>query len=60
MKIKYIHFSDPETEKIYDTEVSLLRNPFIHKTQEEFDQFELENMERDKNKGYILSYEVIG
>lgn len=59
MKIKYVHFSEPENEKIYDTEVALKRNPSIHKTQEEFDQFELRHMERDKSKGYILSYEII-
>lgn len=63
MKIKYIHFSEPNKVKIYDTEVALKKNPFldpfIRMTQEEFDKMELEHMERDKQKRHILSYEIV-
>lgn len=59
MKIKYIHSSNPNKEKIYDTEKALKNNSFIKKSQEDFDKLELENMERDKQKGYIISYEVL-
>lgn len=59
MRIKYVHFSEPNKEKIYDTVKSLKNNPFIKKTQEEFDQFELEKMRKDKERGHILSYEVL-
>lgn len=59
MKIKYVHFSEPNKEKIYDTVKALKNNPFIKKTQEEFDQFELGRMAVDKERGHILAYEVI-
>ena len=61
MKIKYIHFSEPETEKIYDT-VKVFHNPNnprVFKTQEEFDAFELEHFAKDKERGTIISYEII-
>lgn len=56
MKIEYIHFSEPNKVKIYDTEVALKKNAFIRMEQEEFDKLELEHMRRDKEKDYILSY----
>ena len=59
MKIKYIHFSEPNKTKIYDTKIALKKNPFYRMTQEEFDKLELSNMEENKQKGYVLSYEVI-
>lgn len=59
VKIKYRHLSEPEKEKIYDTVKSLRNNPFIDKTQEEFDKFELERMSALHNAGIIISYEVI-
>ena len=59
MKIKYIHFSEPNITKIYDTKIALKKNPFYRMTQEEFDKLELANMERNKKKGHVLSYEVI-
>lgn len=55
MIIKYIHASEPETEKTYDTEKSLKNNPFIHKTQKEFDEWELEKFKRDE---HIVWFEV--
>ena len=71
MKIKYVHFSEPEKEKIHDTEIAYQKRNFIslktglidmeklRQTQEEFDIQQVEFMERDKKKGYILSYEVV-
>jgi len=59
MKIKYVHFSEPNEEKIYDTEDALRKNPFYKMTQEKFDELELKHMERDKEKGHILSYEIL-
>lgn len=59
MKIKYRHFSEPDVEKIYDTEKALKNNPCIHMTQEEFDQHELKQMEIDKIQSRILEYKII-
>lgn len=59
MLIKYIHFSEPEREKIYDTEKALRNNPFINKSQEEFDVWTMERFAKDKDGGLILSYEIL-
>lgn len=59
MIIKYVHFSEPEKEKLYDTVKALKNNPFIEKTQEEFDEFELNKFAADKEAGKILLYEII-
>ena len=65
MKIKYVHWSEPDREKIFDTEQAYrnsagLRNLLNDtRTQEECDAWELKHLEEDKQKGYILSYEVM-
>ena len=59
MKIQYIHISDPENAKIYDTELSLKRNPFIQKSQKEWDKHELARMEKNKQEKLILDYKVL-
>ena len=59
MKIRYTHISDPDTEKIYDTEISLKRNSFIKMSQEDWDKHELEKMNKDKKNGLILSYRIM-
>ena len=59
MLIKYIHFSEPEREKIYDTEKALRNNPFINKSQKEFDVWTMERFAKDKDGGLILSYEIL-
>ena len=59
MKIKYKYFSEPNKTKTYDTKIALKKNPFYRMTQEEFDKLALSNMEKDKQKRHILSYEVI-
>lgn len=68
MKIKYVHFSEPEKEKVLDTKnsyrghVNFVRMFFPDtspKTPEEWDAFELSKLKRELEKGYILSYEAI-
>ena len=59
MRIKYVHKSNPKETRIHDTEKAKRNNPFIRKTQEEFDKFTLNLMEKDKANGYILSYEIL-
>ena len=65
MKVKYMHIADPGVEKIHDTVKSLQGCiGLIHacgsdRTQEEWNQEELQRFERDLQKGIILSYEVI-
>ena len=58
MKIKYTWFDEPNKEKVYDTEKALKNNPFIKRTQSDFDKMELESMERKKQQGLVLSYEI--
>ncbi|MEE1302261.1 MAG: hypothetical protein UHD64_05695 [Bacteroidales bacterium] len=62
MIIKYIHISDPITEKFYDTE-QVFNNPNngprVFKTQQEFDAFELKHFAEDKERGIIIAYEII-
>ena len=60
MLIKYIHVSEPEREKMHDTVKALKNNPFITKSQKEFDDFTLRKLAEDKQKGIIISYEVVG
>lgn len=59
MIIKYVHVSEPEREKIHDTTLVLKNNPFITKSQKEFDDFTLRKMAEDKERGIIISYEVV-
>ena len=59
MLIKYIHASEPEREKMHDTVKALKNNPFITKSQKEFDDFTLHKLAEDKNKGIIISYEIV-
>lgn len=70
MKIKYIHFTEPEKEKVCDS-VALnerdtnFRRAFFSgpwdpmRPQEKYDKYLLEKMEKDKEMGYILSYQVM-
>lgn len=55
MILKYVHVSDPNVEKEYDTIKALKNNPFISMAQYEFDQMEMERMDTDKN---IISWNV--
>lgn len=58
MLIEYIHFSEPNRVKVYDT-VKSRKNNYIKMTQEDWDKHELKKMEEDKNKGHIISYKII-
>lgn len=62
MFIKYIHASEPETEKIYDT-VKVYNNPNngprVFNAQKDFDAFELQHFAKDKEKGIVISYEIV-
>lgn len=67
MKILYVHASDPQREKTYDTVKSLQNCRGLielvfgdKKTQEEWDKEELGRFERDFRKGLVLSYSIIG
>ena len=59
MLIKYTHWSESEREKTYDTVKALKNNPFINRSQEEFDAWTMERLAKEKEGGFILSYEVI-
>ena len=59
MKIKYTHIAEPNKVKTLDTVLTLKNNPFITATQAEHDKFELRKFKEDKEKGLIMSYEVI-
>ena len=65
MKIKYVHISDPETEKVHDTEKAMRNNMGMIRafggtpSQEVWDGFELDKFKQDKEKGLILWYEVL-
>ena len=56
MIIKYIHESEPNVEKTYDTVKALKNNPFIDMTQEKFDRMEINKMQHDEN---IISFEIV-
>lgn len=56
MKIAYVHTSNPDIEKVYDTVKSLQNNPFIQKTQEMFDAEELIKFGSDM---HIIKYRII-
>lgn len=68
MKIKYIHFSEPKKEKIFDTQQAYKNMQFAindantklyKKSQKEFDEMYQEIFAEDKKKGVVLSYEII-
>ena len=61
MKIKYVWHEDPDTEKIIDTVYELLRIPFLIEplSQEMYDKFIMNKLQRDEADGKILRYEVI-
>lgn len=68
MKIKYVHFSEPEKEKFFDTQktyrshvnFNLMFFPGTNPmTPEEWDAFELSKLKKKLEQGHILSYQVI-
>lgn len=59
MIIEYVHKSNPNRVKTCDTQKSLMNSPpFGAIPLEEWNRQELERMERDKQKGLILRYEI--
>lgn len=61
MKVRYVHSSNPEISKVYDTDKSYDNNLFATapKTRKQWAEEELGRFERDKRKGLILEYEVM-
>lgn len=66
MKIKYVHISDPNTEKVMDSRKQQREDEIIgrifrseRKTPEEYDRYLLEKLEKDKTKGLIIRYEIV-
>lgn len=66
MKIKYVHSSDPMTEKTMDSRKQQREDEIIgrifsseRKTPEEYDRYLLEKLEKEKAEGRIIRYEVV-
>lgn len=65
MLIKYVWHEQPDVVKTHNTVHSLVNAKGLlnalgsHPTQEEWDKRELKNFEEKKQKGYVLSYEVV-
>lgn len=61
MKIKYVWHETPDTEKIIDTVEELKRLPVLIEplSQEMYDKFIMNKVQRDEADGKILRYEVI-
>ena len=66
MKVRYIWYDNPNTEKVYDTAIgyrehkhmsAFLRMPPM--TKEEWDEVEKKRFEERREKGLVLSYEII-
>lgn len=62
MIIRYVHISDPDNEKIVDTEKTLqgcrgiLSAIGSHPTQQEWDRRELMNAQKKLKEGILLSF----
>lgn len=66
MKIKYVHSSDPNTEKVMDSRKQQREDEIggrifgsERKTPEEYDRYLLEKLEKQKAEGRIIRYEII-
>ncbi len=63
MKIKYRTAAEPNKVKLYDSDMSYVNSPFLHRhrglTAVEWGAEELEKFERDKETGRILEFEVV-
>jgi len=61
MKIKYVWHETPDTEKTIDTVEELKRLPVLIEplSQEMYDKFIMNKLQRDEADGKILRYEVI-
>lgn len=66
MKVKYVWFDNPSTEKVYDTAIGYREHKnmlaFLHMppmTEEEWNEFEKKGFEEKHANGLVLSYEII-
>jgi hypothetical protein len=61
MKIKYVWHETPDTEKIIDTVEELKKLPVLIEplSQEMYDKFIMNKLQRDEADGKILRYEVV-
>ena len=61
MKIKYVYRYTPDQEKIFDTVEAYKKLPEwdTTTTQKDFDNITLAEMQKEKDIGIILRYEVI-
>lgn len=66
MKIKYVHSSDPTTEKTMDSRKQQREDDIIgrifsseRKKPEEYDRYLLEKLEKEKAEGLIIRYEIM-
>lgn len=66
MKIKYVHRSDPNTEKVMDSREQQQKDELFgkllnnkRKTPEEYDRYLLEKLEKEKTEGRIIRYEIV-
>ena len=63
MLIFYRHFSAPFVGKRHDTKISyenFKKTGFYNgQTQKEWDELQLKLLKRDKEKGYILDFEIM-
>lgn len=66
MKIKYVHSSNPNTERVMDSREQQRKDENIGrifgsecKTPEEYDRYLLEKLEKEKTEGRIIRYEIV-
>ena len=58
MIITYIHNSEPNKVKLFDTEKAYRNNNLPFRTQEEYETWEFQHMKRDLKKGTLLMMRV--
>lgn len=66
MKVRYVWYDNPNTEKIYDTASGYREHKRMSNflrmspmTEEEWDEAEKKRFEERHKKGLVLSYEII-
>lgn len=66
MKIKYVHSSDPNTERVMDSRKQQRADELAgrifdieRKTPEEYDRYLLEKLGKEKAEGKIIRYEIM-
>ena len=61
MRIQYIHSTEPDKIKYFDTEKAYKNMPFIlsRPTLSEYEAIELNNFEKNKLSGIIKDYKIV-